>query len=272
MHARELLSRFGYRPKKRLGQHFLTDPAAAERIAALVASFGETRVLEIGPGTGALTSALAGDGLRVTAVELDENMIRILRSRDDLGETEIVHADALTFDYTGFGVAGPWIATGNLPYNIATPLIMQLIEMTGGPRALVVMMQKDVVARLTAKPATPSYGSLTVAVNYAMEVERAMVLSPRAFYPQPKVDSAVVVLRRRERPAVTVANEARFLQVVRGAFAYRRKTLANSLSLALPIERAAVTTALRALNYDTEIRGEQLAIGDFATIADALSA
>src|SRR5581483_12465980 len=99
------------------------------------------------------------------------------------------------------------------------PLMMQLIEMPAGPRAIVVMMQKDVVARLTAKPATPAYGSLTVAVNYAMEVRRAFVLSPRAFYPQPKVDSAVVVLQRRERPAVTVANEARFLQVVRGAFA-----------------------------------------------------
>ena len=272
MHARELLRQFGYRPKKRLGQHFLTDSPAAARIAELVASGGERRVIEIGPGTGTLTAALAGAGLDLTAIELDENMIRILHSRGDLGTVKIVHADALSFDYAGFAAGGPWIVTGNLPYNIATPLVVQLIQMRDGPRELIVMMQKDVVARLTAKPATPAYGSLTVAVQYAMQVERAFTLPPRAFYPQPKVDSAVVRLKRRNAPAVAVADEARFLQVVRGAFAYRRKTLANSLSLALTIPRGNVTETLRELDYDTEIRGEQLAIGDFAKIADALPA
>jgi 16S rRNA (adenine1518-N6/adenine1519-N6)-dimethyltransferase len=272
MHARELLRRFGYRPKKRLGQHFLTDTAAAGRIAALAAGSSEGRILEIGPGTGVLTAALAATGRAVTAIEIDEDMIRILRSRDDLGAARIVHADALDFDYSAFAADGPWSVTGNLPYNIATPLIVRFIEMPDGPRELVVMMQKDVVARLTAKPSTAAYGSLSVAVQYAMHVERAFTLSPGAFYPRPKVDSAVVRLRRRDAPAVAVANEARFLQVVRGAFAYRRKTLANSLSLALHIERDDVTKTLRALAYDTEIRGEQLAIGDFAKIADALPA
>ena len=272
MHARELLRQFGYRPKKRLGQHFLTDRAAASRIAELVRSSGERRILEIGPGTGALTAALAAGGMPLTAIEVDENMIRILRSRDDLGETNIVHADALTYDYAAFAAGGPWVVTGNLPYNIATPLIVKFIEMRDGPRELVVMMQKDVAARLTAKPATPAYGSLSVAVQYAMRVERAFTLSPRAFYPQPKVDSAVVRLQRRDTPAVAVADEQRFLQVVRGAFAYRRKTLANSLSLALKIPRGDITETLRRLEYDTEIRGEQLAIGDFAKIADALPA
>jgi len=271
MHPRELLRRFGYRPKKRLGQNFLVDLTAAARIADLVISAGENRILEIGPGTGTLTRALLEARAGVTAIELDDDMMRILRSREDLAGAKIVQADALAFDYAGFAAGKPWNVTGNLPYNIATPLIMRFIEMPDGPQTLVVMMQKDVADRLGAKPGTRAYGSLSIAVQYAMHVERAFTLSPRAFYPQPKVDSAVVRLQRREQRAVSVADEAHFLQVVRGAFAYRRKTLANSLSLALHIERAAVTDVLRRLNYDTEIRGEQLAIGDFAKLADALS-
>ncbi len=272
MHPRELLRRFGYRPKKRLGQNFLVDLTAAARIAGLVMSAGEKRILEIGPGTGTLTRALLEARADVTAIELDDDMMRILRSREDLAGATIVQADALAFDYAAFAADKPWNVTGNLPYNIATPLIMRFIEMRMSPQTIVVMMQKDVADRLRAKPGTRAYGSLSIAVQYAMHVERAFTLSPRAFYPQPKVDSAVVRLQRRELPAVSVADEAHFLQVVRGAFAYRRKTLANSLSLALHIERAAVTDVLRRLNYDTEIRGEQLAIGDFAKIADALSA
>lgn len=272
MHPRELLRRFGYRPKKRLGQNFLVDLTAAARIADLVMSSGEKRILEIGPGTGTLTRALLEARADVTAIELDDDMMRILRSREDLAGAKIVQADALAFDYAGFAAGKPWNVTGNLPYNIATPLIMRFIEMRDGPQTLVVMMQKDVADRLRAKPGTRAYGSLSIAVQYAMHVERAFTLSPHAFYPQPKVDSAVVRLQRREQAAVPVADEAHFLQVVRGAFAYRRKTLANSLSLALHIERAAVTDVLRRLNYNTEIRGEQLAIGDFAKIADALSA
>ncbi len=270
MHPRELLRRFGYRPKKRLGQNFLMDSAAAARIAQLAVPASRARILEIGAGTGALTRALLDAHAEVTAVELDEDMVRILRSRDDLSAATIVHADALTFDYAAFAARKPWCVTGNLPYNIATPLIMRFIEMAGGPKTLVVMIQKDVANRLGAKPGTRAYGSLSVAVQYAMHVERAFTLAPRSFYPQPKVYSTVVRLQRREQPAVSVADEARFLQVVRGAFAYRRKTLANSLSLALKIERQAVTNVLRQLDYDTEIRGEQLAIGDFAKIADAL--
>lgn len=272
MHARELLRQFGYRPKKRLGQNFLMDSGAAARIASLVVPAAGARILEIGPGTGTLTRALLEARADVTAIELDEDMVRILRSRDDLAGAAIVQADALSFDYAAFAAGAAWRCTGNLPYNIATPLIMRLIEMPDGPELLVVMTQKDVADRLRAKPGDRAYGSLSVAVQYRMQVERAFTLTPRVFYPQPKVDSAVVRLQRRERPAVSVADEARFLQVVRGAFAYRRKTLANSLSLALQIDRAGVTNALQQLNYDTEIRGEQLAIGDFARIADAIPA
>ncbi|HLI97662.1 MAG TPA: 16S rRNA (adenine(1518)-N(6)/adenine(1519)-N(6))-dimethyltransferase RsmA [Candidatus Baltobacteraceae bacterium] len=275
-HPKALLEQFGYRPKKRLGQNFLMDAGAASRIARLVVEGSSDdepfRVLEIGPGTGALTSALLQLHANVTAIDVDPDMVRILRSRDELAGAHIVHADALTFDYAQFARGAHWRVTGNLPYNIATPLVMQFIEMENGPQTLVVMVQKEVADRFAAKPATAAYGSLSVAVQYAMNVEKALTLKPGAFYPRPKIDSTVVRLTRRPAPAVEVADEHRFLQVVRAAFAYRRKTLANSVSLSLGVPRAAVAQALAQAGLDTEIRGEQLGLGDFAKLAGHLPA
>jgi len=228
------------------------------------------RVVEIGAGTGQLTQALLELGAAVTAIELDPEMVRILQSRPELQNVSVVHHDALTFDYEAYSAGRPWSATGNLPYNVATPLMLKLIEMPHGPQTIVVMIQKDVADRLVAKPSTPAYGSLSIAVQYAMHVERAFTLGPNVFYPRPKVDSTVVRMTRRAQPAVSVRSERRFLQVVRAGFAYRRKTLANSLSLALEFSRADVASALERIGLDTEIRGEQLAIGDFAKLSDAL--
>ncbi|HET6895872.1 MAG TPA: 16S rRNA (adenine(1518)-N(6)/adenine(1519)-N(6))-dimethyltransferase RsmA [Candidatus Baltobacteraceae bacterium] len=276
MHPKALLERYGYKPKKRFGQNFLMDAGAAARIAHLVVEGspdGEPfRVLEIGPGTGALTHALLQSHADVSALDVDPDMVRILRSRDDLKGAHVIEADALTFDYAAFAHGGAWRVTGNLPYNIATPLVMQFIEMQSGPQRLVVMVQKEVADRFAARPGTAAYGSLSVAVQYAMDVEKAFTLKPGAFYPRPKIDSTVVRLTRRSRPAVDVRDERRFLQVVRAAFAYRRKTLANSLFLALGTPRAATAQALAELGLDTETRGEQLALADFARLADRLSA
>lgn len=273
-HPKALLERFGYRPKKRLGQNFLMDAGASARIARLAAEgiSPSARILEIGPGTGALTEALLEIHPDVTAIDIDPDMVRILRSRPELQRAQIVEADALAFDFEAFAHGGPWRMTGNLPYNIATPLMMRLIEMRNGPQTLVVMIQKEVAERLAARPGSKAYGSLSVAVQYAMRVERAFVLGPGAFYPRPKIDSTVVRLTRRDEPAAPVLDEAWFLQVVRGAFAYRRKTLANSLSLALGVPRAQSADALQQLGLDTEIRGEQLALADFARLADRLRA
>jgi 16S rRNA (adenine1518-N6/adenine1519-N6)-dimethyltransferase len=273
-HAKALLDLYGYRPKKRLGQNFLMDAAAAARIARLVVEGspeGEPfRVLEIGPGTGALTQALLQVHNDVTALDVDPDMVRILRSREELSNADVIEGDALTFDYTAFASGSLWRVTGNLPYNIATPLIMQFVEMPNGPQALVVMVQKEVADRFAAKPATGAYGSLSVAVQYAMRVEKAFSLKPGAFYPRPKIDSTVVRLTRLAAPAVETRDVHRFLQVVRAAFAYRRKTLANSVSLAIGVPRAAVAQTLQHIGLDTEIRGEQLGLSDFARLADHL--
>jgi 16S rRNA (adenine1518-N6/adenine1519-N6)-dimethyltransferase len=274
-HPRTLLARAGLSPKKRYGQNFLVDPAAARRIAKLcVADAGAQppRVLEIGAGTGALTVALLAEDAHVTAIEIDPALTALLRSREDLHGAHIENADALTFDYAGWAGGSPWHVAGNLPYNVATPLIVGFAEMDDGPQSLTVMVQKDVAGRLAAKPGTPAYGSLSIAVQYAMTVEPAFTLGPKDFYPAPKIDSTVVRMLRRAQPAVRPRDLALFRKVVRAAFAYRRKTLANSLALALGIDRAAIERAIRASNLSPEQRGERLDLDDFARLADALAA
>jgi 16S rRNA (adenine1518-N6/adenine1519-N6)-dimethyltransferase len=270
---RRLLAQAGLRPKKRLAQNFLENASAARHIAQLcVAGLPPaTPTLEIGAGTGALTLALLDAGARVTAIEIDPDLVAVLRSRDDLARATIVEADALTFDYRSWAGGRPWIAAGNLPYNVATPVMLRLIEMEGGPGALTVMVQKDVAERLRAVPGTPAYGSLSVAVQYAMHVEIAFDLSPRSFYPPPKVKSSVVRLVRRDVPAVAPRDLPTFWKVVRGAFAYRRKTLVNSLALALHADRGTIERALYCSNISPELRGERLDLGDFARLADALA-
>ncbi len=272
-HPRALLHARGLHPKKKYGQNFLMDSGAAHRIArlSLLDAPPGARVLEIGAGTGALTAALLDEGASVTALEIDPNLIGVLHDRDELSRATVVQGDALTFDYAEFAAHGPWVAAGNLPYNIATPLMLLLIEMDAGPQSLTVMIQKDVADRLAARPGTAAYGSLSVAVQYAMQVERAFTLGPRAFYPPPKIDSTVVKLTRRERPAVAPRDLALFRKVVRAAFAYRRKTLANSLALALDTDRSRIAAAIAASHLAPESRGEQLDLNDFCRLADSLA-
>jgi 16S rRNA (adenine1518-N6/adenine1519-N6)-dimethyltransferase len=270
---RRLLAQAGIRPKKRYGQNFLVNPSAARQIARLSLrdAAPQTRTLEVGAGTGTLTAALLDAGADLTALEIDPDLVGLLRSRDDLAAARIIEADALTFDYQTWSGGTPWLLSGNLPYNIATPLILRLIEMEDGPGSLTVMVQKDVADRLTAAPATAAYGSLSVAVQYAMSAARAFTLAPKSFFPAPKVDSSVVRLTRRAEPAVRVRDESLFWKVVRGAFAYRRKTLVNSLALALELDRATIARALALSNLSPELRGERLDLSHFARLADALA-
>jgi 16S rRNA (adenine1518-N6/adenine1519-N6)-dimethyltransferase len=270
MNARALLEARGLRPKKSLGQNFLMDAGTAGRIARLAVDAPGDRVLEVGAGTGTLTSALLEAGADLTAFDLDDALIELLRSRVELGAAQIEHADALTFDYAAYAGVRPWRVAGNLPYNIATPLLIRLAQLEHAPERIVAMIQKDVADRLLARPGTAAYGSLTVALALTMSVERAFNVSPGQFFPRPKVVSSVVVLHRRATPAVAVDDRARFEQVVRGAFAYRRKTLANSLSLALDMPRERIAGALHALGLDADIRGEALDLPTFAALADTL--
>jgi 16S rRNA (adenine1518-N6/adenine1519-N6)-dimethyltransferase len=270
---RELLAQAGLRPKKRYGQNFLQNASAARKIArlSLNGTSANLKTIEIGAGTGALTRALLGEGADLTAIEIDLSLVEVLRSQPELATATIVCADALEFDYPHWAGSRPWHAVGNLPYNVATAVLLHLIEMDCGPQSLTVMVQKDVAERLAAAPGTPAYGSLSVAVQYAMRPERGFTLAPGSFFPAPKVRSSVVRLVRRAAPAVQPRDLALFWKVVRGAFAYRRKTLANTLALALDFDRAQIARALEFSNLSPELRGERLDLGDFARLADALA-
>ena len=266
-----MLAARGIRPKKRLGQHFLMDGGTAVRIARLAVDAPGDRVLEIGAGTGALTAALLRLGADVTAFDVDPDMVDVLRSRADLASADIRQGDALAFDYAAWAGQNGWCATGNLPYNVGTPLLVKLASLPRPPERIVAMIQKDVADRLLAKPGTPQYGSLTLAIGLTMHVERALTVPPSAFFPRPGVVSTVVVLRRLAEPPAAVRDRARFEQVVRGAFAYRRKTLANSLTLALDLPREHVATAIASLALPPDVRGEDLDLRSFAALADALA-
>jgi 16S rRNA (adenine1518-N6/adenine1519-N6)-dimethyltransferase len=270
MNPRALLNSRGLRPKKSLGQNFLMDAGTSGRIARLTVDGPGERVLEVGAGTGSLTAALLAAGADLTAFDLDDSLVDVLRSRDDLAAVRIEHGDALAYDYAAYSGDQPWRVAGNLPYNIATPLLIRLAQMDHPPERIVAMIQKDVADRLLAAPGTAAYGSLTIALALSMRVERAFNVSPGQFFPRPKVVSSVVVLHRRAEPPATVRDRQRFEQVVRGAFAYRRKTLANSLALALELPRERIAAALAALDLDADIRGETLDLPTFAALTDAL--
>jgi 16S rRNA (adenine1518-N6/adenine1519-N6)-dimethyltransferase len=271
-HPRALLARWGLRPQKRYGQHFLVDNAAATAAAHLcVDGDPSIPVLEIGAGTGVLTQALLHEGADVTAIDIDAPLLSKLRERSELRAAAFQLGDALAFDYPGWADGRVWRAAGNLPYNIATPLILQLITMPHGPQTMTFMIQKDVALRLAAGAGKPSYGSLSIAVQNAAEVEYGFTVGPNAFFPPPKVQSAVVRLIRRNEPAARTRDAALFEKVVRAAFAYRRKTLVNSLSLALALPHERIERAVAAAEIRMEERGERLTIDDFARLADALA-
>jgi 16S rRNA (adenine1518-N6/adenine1519-N6)-dimethyltransferase len=248
------------------------DGGTAARIARLAVDAPDDRVLEIGPGTGALTAALVRLGAEVTAFDIDPAMVAILGDREDLRGVDARVGDALAFDYAGWAGSRDWRAAGNLPYNVATPLLVKLASLARPPERVVAMIQKDVADRLVARPGTAQYGSLTLAIGLTMRVERALKVPPSAFYPRPGVDSTVVVLRRLDEPAAVVRDRTWFEQVVRAAFAYRRKTLANSLMLALDLPRERIAAAIASLALEPNVRGEDLDLGSFAALADALSA
>jgi 16S rRNA (adenine1518-N6/adenine1519-N6)-dimethyltransferase len=226
--------------------------------------------LEVGAGSGVLTEALCARGANVTAIEIDAALVRLMREREDLRGANIIEADALRFPYDEFASLGPWRLAGNLPYNVGTPLIAEIARSARPPERTVVMLQKDVVDRLVAQPSTPAYGSLTLLVGARMRVRRAFTIGRTHFYPKPNVDSSVVVLEPRQPPA-EIADFGRFDEVVKAAFAYRRKTLSNSLLRALGIPREQSAAALASLHLDPEIRAEQIDLSTFARLAQKLA-
>ena len=224
----ELLERAGRHPSRALGQNFVADPNTVRRIAALAGVGAGDRVVEIGAGLGSLTMALAETGAAVTAVEIDRHLVPLLREVVEPHGVRVVEADALTLDWRELLGEGPWVLVANLPYNIATPLVADLLDRVPQIVRLVVMVQREVAERLAARVGDEHYGAVSVKVAYWAEAKVVARVPPTVFVPPPKVDSAVVAIDRRTAPAVDVAPETLF-PLVRAGFAHRRKMLRGAL-------------------------------------------
>ena len=251
-------------PRRRFGQNFLADPHYVARIVAAVDPQPGDNVVEIGPGLAALTGDLVARAGHVTAIEIDRDLAARLRERFTPAQLTLHTADALAFDFATLGTG--LRVVGNLPYNISSPLLFHLAAQDARIRDLHVMLQKEVVARMTAAPGTADYGRLTVMLQAKFRVGRLFVVPPGAFRPAPKVESAVARLVPLHGDKPAIADEALFARVVAAAFAQRRKTLRNALAA------LAGAPALQAAGIDPSARGETLAVADFVRLANALRA
>lgn len=255
-----LLQAHGISPSRALGQNFVADPNTVRRIARLAGVGPGDRVIEIGPGLGSLTLALAETGASITAVEADRRLIPALAEVLPPG-VEVRHADATRTDWAELlGPEPGWVLVANLPYNIATPLILDLLDQVPVIERMMVMVQKEVGERLAATAGSPAYGAVSVKVAYWATATIAARVPPTVFVPRPKVESVLVDIRRRSAPAVdpAVVDGAAVFELVRAGFATRRKMLRRSLAgLADPsvFDTAAVSPASRAEDLDVAAWG-----------------
>ncbi len=257
--------------RRALGQHFLRDAGIARAIIDLVAPTARDLVVEIGPGEGALTDELARRAGRVIALEVDRALIERLRRR--LPGVEVLEADARTWDYGLLARpdGGRVLVVGNLPYSVGKPIVAALMDARRALDAMALMLQREVAERLAAPPGGKIYGALSVLTQTVCDVELALRVPPGAFRPPPKVDSAVVRLTPRGEARVSPALEARFREVVRAAFARRRKTLANALTGGLGLSLGVVREAATRSGVDPGRRAETLTIEEFASLTARLS-
>jgi 16S rRNA (adenine1518-N6/adenine1519-N6)-dimethyltransferase len=248
----------GHQPRKRFGQNFLADPHYVARIVEAIDPQPGDNLVEIGPGLAALTGALIEGAGRIAAIEIDRDLAARLRERFTADRLALHEADALAFDFSSLGDS--LRVVGNLPYNISSPLLFHLAAFETHLRDVHVMLQREVVARMTAAPGTPDYGRLTVMLQALFRVTRLFTVPAGAFRPAPKVESAVarLVPLGAQRPAI--ADEALFARIVAASFGQRRKTLRNALSAIANEE------ALRAAGIDPGARGETLGVDDFVRL------
>lgn len=273
--VRNFLKKSGIRPKKRLGQNFLIDEHVLERIITAAEVTNDDLVLEIGAGLGHLTSKLAEVAKRVIAIELDDVLFNELQPiYAKTPNVELIKANVLKLDLAGLLQSDSREHTkivANLPYYITTPILLKLLELRLLIQTCVLMVQEEVAQRIVAPAGNRTYGSLSVVVNYHAEPEIILKVPATSFYPRPKVDSALLLLKMRETPKCSVKSEELFFRVVRGAFQHRRKTLRNALihsSLSIPSET--LDAAFRKLQLDSQRRGETLSVAEFADLANCL--
>ncbi len=268
-----LLFTHGLRPKKRWGQCFLVDRNILGKILEAGELRAEDQVLEIGPGVGTLTAALAERCRRVVAVEIDPQLFQLLQ--EELGGKEqviLMQRDIFDLDLESLLKGKRWKVIANLPYYIATPILTRLLMSHRHFSLLLVMVQQEVAERLQASPGGKAYGALTVLCQYHADIDIVARVSRNAFYPTPQVDSALVRLRILPRPRVQPKDPELYFRLVRAAFAYRRKTLANALVRSgwIPMDRPRLEAVLERARIDPHRRGETLTLQEFQGLADQL--
>lgn len=273
---KSLFERHGFSFSKTLGQNFLVNPSVCPKIAELGNAKKGFGIIEIGTGVGVLTHELALRADKVDAIEIDSRLIPILN--ETLAEhknIKIINDDVMNVDlrklieddFAGLDCA----VCANLPYYITSPIIMMLLESRLPIRSVTVMVQKEAAVRLCAELGTRDVGAVSVCVRYFSEPEILFNVSRGSFMPPPNVDSCVIRLNIREKTPDGVTDEKRFFRVVRGAFSQRRKTLANSLSSALGIDKQEITRVIESVGLPSNIRPEQLKMEDFIAVVEKIS-
>lgn len=273
----EIIQKYGFAFQKRFGQNFLVDTHVLERIIRAAGLTKEDMVLEIGPGIGTMTQYLAENAGRVVAVEIDSNLIPILKETlQAYDNVTVLNEDILKVDIRAlaekYNGGRPIKVVANLPYYITTPIIMGLFESQVPIDNITVMVQKEVAERMQAGPGTKNYGALSLAVQYYAEPYIVANVPPNCFIPRPSVGSAVIRLTRHEKKPVEVKDEKLMFALIRASFNQRRKTLQNSLnnSSELSFSKEEIGEAIEKMGLSPSVRGEALTLEQFAKLADAL--
>ena len=269
---KELLE-YGLIPKKGLGQHFLVDRNILSKVIRTAQVEKEDVVLEVGPGLGEMTLALAQHAKKVIAVEIDSKLAVILKQKvEDFSNVEVVQSDILKMDFNPFlrKEGHPIKVVANLPYKISTPLLFHFMESKEFFSTLTLMLQREVAERMVASPGRKEYGPLSIFIQMFSDVSIRFFIKPSAFFPPPKVESAVVHMSFREKPMVNLEDEEWFKKVVKGCFGYRRKTLMNALKHSgLPLPQS-IESRIQKIGIDPRKRPETLTIQDLVHLAEAL--
>lgn len=273
---KSILSRHGFTFSKSLGQNFLINPSVCPRMAAECGAGAGVGVIEIGPGIGVLTCELARLADKVVSVELDKRLIPVLdETLAEFDNVKIINDDALKVDFhkliedefKGMSVC----ICANLPYYITSPVIMRLLELKLPIQAITVMVQKEAAQRICAEVGTRQSSALTVAVNYYAKAQLLFNVSSGSFMPAPKVDSAVIRLDINKTPPVYVTDEELLFKIIKAAFGQRRKTLSNSLSAGLNIEKTKLNAMLESSGIPANYRAEQLTLQNFASLCNEMT-
>ena len=271
--TKSILSKYQFHLTKGLGQNFLVDGHIIDKITTASKLSSEDEILEIGPGIGTLTQQLAKKAEKVVAIEIDQALKVIHKETLPEKNITILYHDFLKMNlqqlfsdhFKGLNVK----VIANIPYYITTPIIMKILEEKIPVKSITVMVQKEVADRFAASPGTKTYGAISAVVQYYCQVEIPFIVPKTVFIPQPKVDSAVMILSPHHEPPVDVTNETLFFDIIKGAFSQRRKTFVNAVSSSVPtLKKDDLIDALEKLGYNPAIRGEKLSIHDFATITN----